>query len=378
MALTAAAALISQAFSKKSPECSTGSAERRILRLPSVHILVWTLATIFALITANECHSVLYLPSLLYGVVLWGWWGLIASAAWIVGKKKESFSPFSPRIALMHLIAGPAIAYLHLVTLWSLVFILPMARRAPLLHSESLRLVNLNRFGIELLTYGFIVGITGALQYHIRAQRDLVRQFDLERQLSAAQLHALQMQIEPHFLFNTLNAITTLVDLGRQQQASQMLSHLNFILKTTLARTTPQKVSVAKEIEMVENYLAIEQIRFADRLHVEIHVDHGALTGLVPNFLLQPIVENAIRHGISSCEDGGLIETSIKRHGSVLRLTVRDTVSGQVAPSHKGNGIGLKNTRERLQHFYQGRFEMNVDAQKSGGFEVAISIPYEQ
>lgn len=379
MALTAATALISQTFSKQLPECSTGSPERRVLRLPSVHIFVWTLATIFALITANECHSVLYLPSLIYGVVLWGWWGLLASAAWIAGKKKESFSPFSPpRIALIHLITGPVMAYLHLVTLWSLVLILPAAKRVLLLHSEWLRLVNLNRFGIELLTYGFIVGIIGALQYHIRAQRDVVRQFELERQLSAAQLHALQMQIEPHFLFNTLNAITTLVDLGRQQQASQMLSHLNSILKMTLARTTPQKISVAKEIEMVENYLAIEQIRFADRLHIEIHVDHGALGGLVPNFLLQPIVENAIRHGISSCEGGGLIETFIKRHGSVLQLTVRDTGSGQMAPSHKGNGIGLKNTRERLQHFYQGRFEMKAEAQKSGGFEVAISIPYEQ
>ena len=338
--------------------------------------MVWTLAVIFALITANECHSVLYLPSLLYGVTLWAWWGTVASVAWAAGTKNPSFSPFSARMGLAHLFTGPIIAYLHLIALWSLVFILPATLRARFVHSEWQRLVNLNRFGIELLTYGFIVGVIGALQYHIRAQRDAFRQAELERQLSAAQLHALQMQLEPHFLFNTLNAITTLVDLGRKEQASQMLSHLNSILKTTLARTTPQKISVAKELEMVENYLAIEQIRFADRLQVEIHVDHGALGGLVPSFLLQPIVENAIRHGISSCEETGFIETLIKRNGNLLHLTVRDT--GSVKSSHQGNGIGLRNTRERLQHFYQDRFQMRAATRESGGFEVAISIPYEQ
>lgn len=282
------------------------------------------------------------------------------------------------RMAVLHAVAGPVIAYLHLIALWALVFILPLPTRSRLIHTEWHRLVNLNRFGIELLTYGFIVGIIGAFQYHIRSQRDAIRQAELERQLSAAQLHALQMQMEPHFLFNTLNAITTLVDLGRQHEASKMLSHLNNILKTTLSRTAPQKVPIAKELEMVENYLAIEQVRFADRLQVEIHVDHGALDGLVPSFLLQPIVENAVRHGFSNCEDSGTIETSIKRDGGILRLRVCDSGPRGLSPAHEGNGIGLKNTRERLQHFYLDRFEMRADAREAGGFEVAISIPYEQ
>jgi sensor histidine kinase YesM len=365
-------------FSKRFWTSSTESLDKKAVRLPSVHVFVWILATLFALMTANECHSVLYPPSLFYGVVLWGWWGMIASVTWSAGRKRASFSPFSPQMAMVHLVVGPIVAYLHLIALWSLVFILPTVTRARLLHSEWLRLVNLNRFGIELLTYGFIVGVIGALQYHLRAQRDALRQAELERQLSTAQLHALQMQLEPHFLFNTLNAITTLVDLGRQEQASRMLSHLNSILQTTLARARPQKVPVAQELEMVENYLAIEQVRFADRLQIEIHVDHGALGCLVPSFLLQPIVENAIRHGISSCEDNGVIETSIKREGAVLHLKVRDTGSGALAPNHQGNGIGLKNTRARLQHFYQDRFAMKAAAHECGGFEVAISIPYEQ
>ncbi|HEY0262880.1 MAG TPA: histidine kinase, partial [Granulicella sp.] len=197
------------------------------------------------------------------------------------------------------------------------------------------------------------------------------------RQLAAAQLHALQMQLEPHFLFNTLNAITTLVDLRRCDEASQMLAHLNVILKTTLADTAPQKVVLSRELEIVDNYLAIEQVRFADRLRVDMKIDQGALSGLVPSFLLQPIIENAIRHGISQCEEKGIIETSIRREGATLRMRVSDS-GGSPRASTSGTGIGLRNTRERLAHFYNDRFEMKALPMEGGGFEVAIAIPFEQ
>jgi LytS/YehU family sensor histidine kinase len=171
----------------------------------------------------------------------------------------------------------------------------PQAQRADVLQSEWNRLIEINRFGIEILIYGFIVGAIGAVQYHVQSQYEAIRSSDLQRQLAAAQLQALQMQLEPHFLFNTLNAITTLVELGRSQEAARMLLHLNTILKSTLASATPQKVPLSRELEIVDNYLAIEQVRFADRLRVELKVDQRALGGLVPSFLLQPIVENAAR-----------------------------------------------------------------------------------
>lgn len=251
------------------------------------------------------------------------------------------------------------------------------AQRARALEADWHRLIELNRFGTEILVYGFIVGVIGAIQYHIRSQRDAIHSSELQRQLASAQLQALQMQMEPHFLFNTLNAITTLVELGRQREAAQMLTHLNSILKTTLARTTPQKVPLSQELEIVENYLAIERVRFADRLQLDIRIEQGALSGLVPSFLLQPIVENAIRHGIAHCEDQGVIETVIRRDGASLHLRIRDTGPGVPALKQNGNGIGLKNTRERLHHFYQDRFEMKAAPMEAGGFEVAISIPYE-
>src|SRR6202035_4347447 len=111
-----------------------------------------------------------------------------------------------------------------------------------------------------------------------------MRSLELQRQLSTAHLRALQMQLEPHFLFNTLNAITTLVELGRQKAAAEMLNHLNAILKSTLSRRTPEKVPLSQELELVGNYLAIEQVRFADRLRVQFDVDPCAIDGLVPCF----------------------------------------------------------------------------------------------
>ena len=184
------------------------------------------------------------------------------------------------------------------------------------------------------------------------------------------------MQLEPHFLFNTLNAITTLVELGRQKEAAGMLSHLNAILKSTLKRTTAEKVPLSQELENMENYLAIEQVRFADRLRIEIKVEPGALDCMVPCFLLQPIVENAIRHGIANSEVGGTVAASARHDGDRLRITVRDSGSGGCsAPS--GNGIGLKNTRERLAYFYPERHLFHAAPLRSGGFEVAIDVPYE-
>jgi LytS/YehU family sensor histidine kinase len=216
------------------------------------------------------------------------------------------------------------------------------------------------------------------IQLQIRAQRETIRSLELQRQLSAAHLRALQMQLEPHFLFNTLNAITTLVELGRQKAAAEMLGHLNALLKTTLARTTPEKVPLSQELEFVGNYLAIEQVRFADRLRVEMNVDPSAVDGLIPSFLLQPIVENAIRHGIARCEHNGLVEASAIRYGDELHLRVRDSGAGIMYAPQNGHGIGLSNTRERLDHFYQEGYKMQAQPLSTGGFEVAITIPYER
>jgi hypothetical protein len=331
-----------------------------------------------ALATASECSSITHLPSLIYGLVLWGWWGCVAAGLWLIGSYRSSSLRFSPVAIGLQVLLGCLFALTHLLLLGAVGFATDewhANRSAVAVWTGAL---SINRFGTEFLTYGFIFAIAGIAGLHIRAQRDAMHALELERQLSAAQLRALQMQLEPHFLFNTLNAITTLVELGRQAEAAEMLCHLNAILKSTLERTTPEKVPLSQELEIVESYLAIEQVRFADRLHIEIKVDPSALDSLIPCFLLQPIVENAIRHGIAHCEENGLVEATARRDGNLLRLEVRDTGARVSSRSKPGSGIGLKNTRERLAHFYHEAYEMVARPLEAGGFEVAITIPYER
>jgi sensor histidine kinase YesM len=331
-----------------------------------------------ALITASECHSILYWPSLLFGFTLWGWWGLLGGILWKLGPRISGSLRLAPFPLATHIALGSLLGVAHLVLLGSLAFVVPEWHGHQSARAILTSMVQINRFGLEVLIYGFIVGAVSVVQFQMRAQRDAMTAIELQRQLSRAHLRALQMQLEPHFLFNTLNAITTLVELGRRQEAAAMLSHLNTILKSTLKRSTPEKVPLSQELEIVENYLAIEQVRFADRLRVDWKIDPGALDSLVPCFLLQPIVENAIRHGIAHCEEEGRVEASVRREGGLLHLSVRDSGPGAVAQADAGHGIGLSNTRERLAHFYRDAYQMRAQTAAAGGFEVSITIPYER
>lgn len=349
-------------------------------------IVAGSLASLLALGAAAECHAVVrsfhagvpFWPSFLYGLVLWWWWGLVAVVFWVALRRSPRLSSLSPRIFLLHIPVGVGVSVLHALLLqetiaWSLRW-WPGLRVAGY---ERLQFVGLGYLSSEFLIYGFIVGVCLTAHLYLRSQEDALRSAQLERELSAAHLHALQMQIDPHFLFNTLNSVTALVEFDRRDEALETLRNLNTLLRTTLASNSPEKIALGAEVEMIESYLAIEQVRFADRLRVEIRVEPDALRGLVPCFLLQPLVENAIRHGIARCETGGIIETSAQRAGEHLHLTIRDNGPGMNVQTN-GHGIGLKNTRERLSHFYRDDYDMSAKTLEAGGFEVFIRIPYEQ
>jgi len=363
---------------------ASAPAERKLPAEPGARtrvsglIVIGLSSILLALVTANECHSIFHPPSLLYGLILWGWWGCIGGTLWSGGFRRPGIVGFTPAALAIHLVIGCVLGVAHLLLLGSTGFIDADWRAHAAAYQVWTSLLNINRFGIEILLYGFVLGMIGITQFQMRAQHDAMKALELQKQLSEARLRALQMQLEPHFLFNTLNAITTLVELGRQEQAVETLEHLNSILKSTLKRTTPEKVPLSEELEVVENYLAIEQVRFADRLRIEIKVEPAALDSLVPCFLLQPIVENAIRHGIAQCESNGLVEATARRDGNLLRLQVRDSGTGRNGRAKPGNGIGLRNTRERLAHFYQDGYAMHAEPLAAGGFEVAIAIPYER
>lgn len=316
------------------------------------------------------------------------------SAVWlgdvvVVGIHRDVFMDFEqaiPAIAtftrrgmLLHTLIGAALVLLHLemlqATIRFTIAFWPVALKAGY---GGFNYLNIGQFGLELLLYAFVLGVAGIVSLKLRAQQDALRAMELQSKLSEARLLALQMQIEPHFLFNTLNSIAALVDLKRNGEASATLEHLNSILRATLKRGSPERVTLAEEMEVVESYLAIQQIRFEERLSVETTVDPAVLDGMVPLFLLQPIIENAVRHGIAHRAKDGVISTSARRIGNSLQLQVRDNGPGSARPSASGHGIGLKNTRERLAHFYPGTHEFIITQPDDGSFEVTITIPYER
>ena len=280
-------------------------------------------ASVLAIAAAIECHTAAavlapgttWTPSLLYGSVLWLWWAGVAYLLWQAGRGSPSDLPIVRNQSAASDRAGPLATTLHLASLhWStrlMAYIWSAWRRTGF---GGLHFFELGRFTLDFVTY-VLVWLACAIVYmQLAAQRHAFQSLELQQQLSTAKLHALQMQLQPHFLFNTLNGITTLVRLGRQKEADTMLSHLNGILKATLSRSTPEKVTLAQELKTIDSYLAIEQTRFADRLRVEMKVDPTALDGLVPCFLLQPIVENAIRHGIG--DGSGTVSSKRRSHGT--------------------------------------------------------------
>jgi hypothetical protein len=346
--------------------------------LLNAQVVIFSLATVLALATASECRSITHLPSLLYGIVLWEWWGGVASVLWTLGQGNSILLGVSPKALATHVLLAPALGLAHLLLLGSLGFTVEQWRIHGTALSVWLHHLDINRFGLELLIYVCVVGVIGLVQFQIRVQRDALKASELRRQLSAAQLQALQSQMAPHFLFNTLNAVTSLVDLERNREASETLAHLNTILRTTLRRRAPEKVPFTEELRVIESYLAIQQVRFSDRLQVKIEASDEALEGLIPCFLLQPIVENAVQHGIAPMARGGLIEAQVKRVGDRLWMQVRDTGSSGTTGATKGHGIGMQNTKDRLAHFYPGQHDFSAAALATGGFEVTIQIPFER
>ena len=349
-------------------------------------VAIFAASVVLAVISANGCHIYLatkgehisLVPSIAYGIVKWLWWGVVALGMWWGTQKRPQLLRFSAKTVLLQVAFGCLLCIVNL-TLLQLTWHGGLHWSAWREAYPSINYFVLSSFGEDLVIYGFIFGISGFLHTQSQRQLDAMLKLELEKQLSQAQLQTLQMQMEPHFLFNTLNAITSLVAHGRNPEAMKTLSHLNTILRMTLQRRSPEKIPFAEELRVIESYLAIQQVRFADRLQVTIETTSEALDGLVPCFLLQPILENAITHGIAPMDKGGVVETRVKRVGDKLWMQVRDNGGGlDDSDTTKGHGIGMRNIRERLAFFYPNAHEFEAVAPVSGGYEVTIQIPYER
>ena len=234
------------------------------------------------------------------------------------------------------------------------------------------------RFATDLLAYGLLVALGGALWTHRRAQELEMRESRLETELARAQLHALRLEIEPHFLFNTLNAITALVRLKDNSRAVEMLVGLGDFMRGNLERPHDQLVTLATEIAWAQRYIALQQARFGERLRVEYQIADECLECLVPTLLLQPIVENAFRHGIGRKTHACCLRVCATRQPDALSITIADDGAGLPADFdvERQAGTGLRNVRSRLVHLYGDDAGFEIRAAGDVGTAVTMRIPF--
>ncbi|APE27442.1 sensor histidine kinase [Aurantiacibacter gangjinensis] len=242
-------------------------------------------------------------------------------------------------------------------------------------------------FYIDMALLGAWSALYYAINFFLQVEQQADRLERLEAQATSAQLAMLRYQLNPHFLFNTLNSISTLVLLKQTEPANAMLTRLSGFLRHTLVNQPGGKVTVAQEVETLKLYLDIERMRFEERLRTDFRIDDRAAHGCIPSFLLQPLVENAIKYGVSAQEEGARISLAAQVIGSRLRLTVSDTGPGlqgtqrnaeNIASQPSSTGVGLANIRDRLAQAYGEDHRFDIETPPDGGFTVIIELPFER
>jgi len=227
-----------------------------------------------------------------------------------------------------------------------------------------------------IMMYWFVVlGHLGWSSYQHYREHEL-EQAELHRQLVEARLDALRMQLNPHFLFNTLHTISALIH-ENPEAADRVVARLSELLRLSLDQSKAQEVPLHQELAFLDRYIEIEQTRFADRLNVHRDIEPAVQDALVPFLLLQPLVENAIRHGIEQREENGRLAIDVRQNNGVLELSVCDNGSGLPEDNEvPREGIGLSNTRSRLRHLYGDKQKLELKTVPGGGLEVRITMPY--
>lgn len=287
---------------------------------------------------------------------------------------------------LRHIIAALVFTAGH--TAWMILLEVPQNPKdimpLTLKYWTGLTLWALNQDAFD--TYGTLVAIAHVWMYYERVRDREIRASQLEGQLARTQLEMLKLQLQPHFLFNTLNAISALMHKN-VYSAQDMLSRLSDLLRVSLDNVAVQEVPLKSEVEFVRNYLHIEQVRFQDRLTVTMDIDPETLDTMVPNMVLQPLVENSIRHGIARSSGPGTIRIESKRFDGAIHITVSDNGPGlPSALNGNGNGngnghgrpkggLGLANTRARLQQLYGDAHRLEVANAPGGGAVVTLTVP---
>jgi len=316
-----------------------------------------------------------YVPALLMPAVVWA------------ARRFPFDTGHRVRAMAVHVVGALIFAAAHFVALIGLRFILCEngGKWAGATWAQYFQRHILEQLDWSLMVYAVIVGVSHAIAFYHESQQRKLRAAQLETQVVEARLKTLEAELHPHFLFNTLHAISTLVHRD-PESADRMISRLSDLLRITFDRSGEPKVSLKDEIDFLQKYLDIEQTRFQDRLTVSVAIEPDALDGEVPRMILQPLVENAIKHGIAGRHGGdhiqvsaGLSRASGRESSERLWMQVRDNGGGLQVRTLKAlrTGVGLSNTRARLDCLY-GRLYRLEFSDRDGGLAVLIEIPFQR
>lgn len=305
-------------------------------------------------------------------LVVWSYtWALLTPTLFTFSRRFPIARKHTIRNIVYHFFFGIVLVTIHRTVLLSIAILVLEAPAPPMGESLTAKIFfMLHHISDGLFTYTFILAIHQAFLFFRESQ-------DREFQLQQAELQTLKTQLHPHFLFNTLNAIAALVYVS-PPEATKTISQLSDLLRFTLHNNKAQEVTLKEELDFLRKYLQIQQTLLQERLDVEWAIDPETLDALVPNMILQPLVENSIRHGVAPKEGGGRIEIFSRRVNDQLLIEIRDDGVGASAITKNGAGIGLINSRTRLEHLYGEAQKFDVKTPTLGGWCVTMLIPFHE
>lgn len=316
-------------------------------------------------------------PNLLASLAQWWSWGLVAPLIVAVDRRLPSSDKQLARRLLLHLLLSVPLTAVYVYVYAAMQALVGVGTWRAAYDLQTLVGALRGMFLWSWLVYWLIVGAWQAYQYYERYLSSELRMERLERRFTEARLNALRMQLDPHFLFNALNTISSQVERD-PRMARTMIERLGDLLRLSLDSRDREEIPLAEELAFLDHYLAIQRIRFGDRLTVDVHVDPEVAYAPVPCLFIQPLVENAIRHGISSRASGGTVAVSARRVGDRLQIRVVDDGVG-LPPGwsiETSTGLGLSLTRDRIAGLYPdgaGRLEVRPHAE--GGTAVEVTLP---
>ncbi len=358
---------------------SSTSGARSWLRYSGV-LLLWTLvglafASQFYLSSSLIGRSVSWGEAISYSLGDWYVWAVLSVPILLLARRYPPDEARPLRVGAIHLGAALAISLLYVVLRALVGQAHGWLIEEPVGFGEVFRPLLVKTFPFNLLVYGVIFSASHALDYYRKYHERTVHALELEKHLAEARLQALLRQLKPHFLFNTLNGIASLMH-SDVDAADRMLVRLSELLRLTMNQSGQPLTRLADEVAFVQKYLDIERIRFGDRFTVAVEVEPAVRQWEVPSLLLQPLVENAIKHGLEPrAEGGGRIEVSAQVAGEQLEILVVDNGVGMPPGGFSREGIGVGNTRARLRELYGDAHTFALEQSPGGGLCVRIRLP---